>query len=85
MLAQIARRNLCQIADEFARATGQPRSVVSKRYYGRSSFFDDLRKGKQSITVDKLDAILRAFRRDWPDNADWPFLPAILMDRRPRK
>jgi hypothetical protein len=81
-LAQIVRRNLCQITDAYAAATGTPRSVVSKRFYGRSSFLDEYRQGKQTITVDKLDGILRALRREWPDNADWPFLPAIFMDRR---
>jgi hypothetical protein len=59
-----------------------PLSVVSKRLYGRSSFLDELHRGKQSITIDKLDEILRKLRRDWPEGADWPFLPAIFMDRR---
>jgi len=82
MLAQIARSNLRQIAAAYGKAKGLPLSVVSKRLYGRSSFLDELHRGKQSITIDKLDEILRKLRRDWPDDADWPFLPAIFMDRR---
>lgn len=82
MLAQIARKNLRQIATAYGKAKGLPLSVVSKRLYGRSSFLDELHRGKQSITIDKLDEILRKLRRDWPNDADWPFLPAIFMDRR---
>ena len=82
MLAQTVCENLCQIAREFSRATGQPLSVVSKRAYGRSSFFAEYRKGKQTITTDKVEEILRYFRREWPENADWPFTRAVFMDRR---
>ena len=81
MIAHTARQNLVKIADAYGKATGLSRSGVSKAFYGRGSFLDDFRKGRQSISLDKLDSILAEFERRWPPDAEWPFLPAIRMMR----
>ena len=82
MLAQIARQNLIKVADAYAAAKKMPRTAVSRQFYGRSDFLDEFRRGKQSISIDKLDEVVRAFRREWPEDAEWPLLPAIIMGRR---
>jgi hypothetical protein len=78
-LAKTARRNLIQIADAYAKATRVSRSHVSKAFYGRSNFLDEFARGTQTLSVDKLDEMVEAFRKQWPEGADYPLLPAIRM------
>jgi hypothetical protein len=79
MLAKTARKNLIQIADAYGKATKRSRANISKAFYGRSNFLDEFQRGKQTLSVDKLDEMILAFREQWPEGADWPFLPAIRM------
>ena len=79
MFAAIARKNLTTIADAYGKATGYSQSEISKRFYGRWSFFAEFRRGKQSISIDKLDEILARFRKEWPEDTEWPTLPIIRM------
>lgn len=81
MFANVTRQNLVKIADAYARARGISRSHVSKTFYGRGNFLDEFKRGRQSISIDKMDSILKAFREQWPDGAEWPFLPVVNMGR----
>lgn len=80
-IADIIRSNLLAIATAYAKGHGLTLVTVGKRFYGNGIFFTEFRKGKQSISIDKLGAMMRGFRQDWPPETDWPFLPAILMTR----
>ena len=85
MFAGPVRKNLVAIARAYGEAEGVPLSTVSKRAYGNGSFLGQYAKGHGAISVEKVESMLAWFRANWPENADWPFLPAIFMDRRPQK
>ena len=82
MFAETIVQNLVAIAEAYAKEAGKSISRVSKEFYGDGKFFEDLKAGKRSVSVDKADAILREFRSRWPDGAEWPDVHAVLMCRR---
>jgi len=77
------RQNLFAILAAYMKATDKSLSTCSREFYGKSSFFENLRKGEQSLSLKTLDEILDRIRAQWPAKADWPFLPSIYMSRRP--
>lgn len=79
---QTVRDNLLAIAGAYARAEGVPLSRVARRCYGNVNFFANLRK-TGDVSAPTVEKTLSWFRKNWPENADWPFLPAIFMDRDP--
>lgn len=82
-VAKQIRSNLFTILAAYQKATGKSLSTCSREFYGKSSFFENLRKGKQSLALNTLDDLLDRIRKSWPPEADWPFLPSIYMSRRP--
>lgn len=72
-------RNLLAIARAYAKATGVPLASVSRHIYGRAGFFEDLRRGRQSMTLKNLDTVLERFRKCWPKGAAWPATDPITM------
>lgn len=87
MLAQICRENLIAVADAYARARKKPMTLaqVSRKFYGSSAFLDEFKRGEKSITIDKLDDMLAAFRAEWPENGAWPVLRAVVVERPGKK
>ncbi len=81
-LSHVVRQNLVKIVSAYCAATGSSRAAVSKRFYGRSDFLEEFRRGKQSISIDKLTEIIEALQKEWPPEAEWPMLPVIHMGRR---
>jgi hypothetical protein len=75
------RANLLSIVAVYRRATGKRLSAVSRRFYGNAAFLKEYSRGRQSISLDKLDNVLDNLRKEWPENAVWPFTGAIFMDR----
>jgi hypothetical protein len=75
-------KNLFAILENYQKATGKTLSTCSREFYGKSSFFANLRKGEQSLSLQTLDELLNRIRKAWPPEADWPFLPTIRMNRR---
>jgi hypothetical protein len=85
-IAKLIKQNLVAIADAYAMATGKTRTQISKEFYGRGSSLDEMLKpGGPSISVDKVDDMLGAFRGKWPKEAIWPMVPVIKMDQTDRK
>jgi hypothetical protein len=86
-LASQILRNLFAVLAVYQEATGKSLSTCSRQFYGKSSFFKNLKKGPppegQSVALHTLDDILDKIRADWPKDADWPLLPTIYMSRRP--
>lgn len=81
--AATAKDNLIRIAQAYARAEGIQLSTVGRRCYGNVNFFANLPRG--DVEIGTLQKVLTWFRENWPEGADWPFLPALFMDRAPRK
>jgi hypothetical protein len=84
MIETTMRRNLIRIVDAYAEATGQSRAQISKDYYGRSDFLDQFQSGQQTITIRRLERMLKGLRRKWPKDTPWPYLPAVMMTPPPR-
>jgi hypothetical protein len=85
MLENTARQNLLAIAAAYGRAEKLSLSQVSKRCYGNAGFLDKFRKGEQTVSLEKMDEMLRWFSVNWPAEVRVPFLPALFMRVRPGK
>lgn len=81
MIETAARKNLIAIAKTYAKAQKVSLSAVSRQFYGKHGFLEDFRKGQQSITLSKMDDLLKKFAKAWPDGLDWPKLEPIQMTR----
>ena len=79
--AREIRANVLAIATAYREATGLSLATVSARFYGNAGFLSEFKAGRQTISVDKLDEMVRKFRAEWPENAEWPFLPAVFFER----
>jgi hypothetical protein len=78
-LLTACRENAHKIAAALAKATGTTTAMISKKYYGKASFFDDFRAGRVSCSIDKFDSMVEAMRHDFPRSAEWPVLRAVVI------
>jgi hypothetical protein len=62
---------LLAVVAEYQRCTGQSATSISLSAARDRSFFSDLSQGR-TVTLRKLDEVLRWFSAHWPDNANWP-------------
>jgi len=80
MIAQTCRDNLLKIATVYARARGLKLDTVGRRFYGKTGFFGELKRGRRSITLDTFDEIVQAIQSDWPPGVPWPeTAPAVIQ------
>ena len=93
MVAETCEDNLLKLATTYAAANKITLSVVSKRAYGNSRFFDRLKKSNgrlRGVGVDQVDKLLDFFRDNWPEGTEKPFLMPPVMslrnsgDKRPK-
>lgn len=84
MIAQCCRDNLRALVREYRKKTGLSLSQVSKRYYGNAGFLEAFLAGKQSMSLNKFDQVFQGLAADWPEEADWPQMRAVVP-RRPEK
>lgn len=75
--------NLLAIAGAYAKATGKSLTTISKDFYGRGDFLNELKRGRKSVTIDRVDEMLTDFRDRWPAGAKWPLVRAPLMNQAP--
>ncbi len=73
------RDNLLTLAGAYSSATGKSLTQISKEAYGKSSFFEDLKAGTRSLSIDKLERMIEWFRENWPAEADVPALRSVFM------
>lgn len=85
MFSKIVRDNLWAIAVAYRKATGKSLATISKDFYGRGNFLNNIKAGKHSLSVPQVDRVLAKFRQQWPDDAQWPMTRAIMMDRSPQE
>ena len=86
MITKAARQNLLKIAKAYASATGAALPSVSRKFYGKSTFLEDFKRGECCISVSRLNEMLQKFSNEWPDGIDWPTTAPLRMDRpAPRK
>jgi hypothetical protein len=78
VVTETIRSNLKAIVAAYRQATGTSLSKVSKDFYGNGNFFDQFFKGEVSISLSRLDEMLVKFRRNWPENTEWPYWRAVL-------
>jgi hypothetical protein len=83
-VAQACRDNLRVLVREFRRGTGLSLSQVSKKYYGNAGFLEAFLAGRQSMSLNKFDQVFEALVADWPAQAEWPPMRAVVP-RRPEK
>lgn len=82
-IATEIRTNVLAIVAAYRRATGLSLATVSARFYGNAGFLAEFKAGRQTISVDKLEEMVGKFRNEWPGNAEWPYLGAVMFDRVP--
>lgn len=82
MIASVIRKNLLAVAMAYSKAADMSLSDVSRKFYGRGVWLRDFKAGKTSISIDKLEDVIRAFRRSWPQDTPFPVLDPIFMDRK---
>lgn len=85
MIERTCRANLLAIAEAYARVEGLSLATVSRQFHGNQAFLGRLKSGKCSMTVPKLDEMVRSFISKWPKGARWPLTRAILFPRPGRK
>lgn len=78
-IAKTAAKNLLAVARAYAKATGKTLPTVAREVYGRAGFFDDLKSGRQSVTLTNLDVLLKKFGKLWPEGTPWPTTQPITM------
>jgi hypothetical protein len=71
--------NLLKLATAYAKATDRSMKTVSKEAYGSAYFFEQLKAGEASITVQRADKLLRWFGDNWPTDVAWPTLMPVLF------
>ena len=86
MIAQTIRKNIGVVAHAYAEITGKSLSDVSREFYGRGVFLTDIANSDQSISIDKLDRVMRKFRTRWPRGQNgkpknFPVLEPVFMDK----
>lgn len=85
MIESALRGNLRKIVSAYREATGASMTEVSKRFYNNSAFLDGFFAGEVSVSVRKLDRMLRALVAEWPAGAEWPYCRAVIMSGPPPK
>lgn len=85
MFKQVIIENLLKIVAAYRAATGRSLTSVSKDFYGRGNFFEKLKDGSQTISIERLSQMLDKFRAEWPENAVWPMTRAVFMTQKPLK
>lgn len=75
----ICRRNFMKIIRVFARAKGIQLAAVSRWIYGKSDFLGAFERGDTSMSIKNFSNALDKLANNWPKNASWPFLPAMLF------
>ena len=83
-IAKTCRENLLLIATAYAKAAGIKLSQASKKFYGNRSFFENFKRGKCSISIEKFDSMIDAFAESWPEGTPWP-LTAVAVIHPPKK
>ena len=72
----ILTRNLCALADEYARASGMMLSTIGLNFHGNPRFFGEAQgiraKDGISFTVRTYDRLRARFSHYWPEGAVWP-------------
>ena len=84
-IASEIRANVLAIAAAYRKATGLSLATVSARFYGNAGFLAEFKAGRQTISIDKLEEMLAKFHTEWPQDADWPYLGAIMFERSPKQ
>lgn len=73
------RKNILAVADAYARATGLSIASVSRKFHGNQAFLKKLREGSCTVTLDKAEEMVDAFRKAWPPDVAWPAQNPIWM------
>jgi hypothetical protein len=79
--AKTLRSNLSLLADQYGRLTGATPEQISARFYGNRIFLKEFRSGNKTISIDKFDAMVAAFRKAWPKKAPFPMLRSVVFDK----
>jgi hypothetical protein len=82
--SDLVRDNLLTLVSVYRKATGTSLTTASMRFYGNANFFDNLKRGEQSLSVKTLETVLDRISALWPDDVEWPQLRPIFMRRRPK-
>lgn len=84
MIEDTMRSNLKLIAKAYAKATGRSIGSVSREIYGQSAFLDAFFAGDQTVSISKMDEMLRKFAAAWPADQKWPLTRAVFMKPSPK-
>lgn len=84
MIAATIRQNLKVLISAYAKKSGLSESQISKQLYGNGSFTRAFFSGTQTITIIKVDEILRLLATKWPIE-EWPPLKPLDMTQFPER
>lgn len=80
-VSDICRTNIRAILAAYRKATGLSLTTVSTRFYGNAGFLSAFLAGKRSMSLKKFDEVVDGIRADWPAEAEWPSVRAIILPR----
>ena len=73
------------LALAYAKATGATLGGVSRKFYGNTGFLAAFKRGDKSISIDKFEEVIATFQQQWPEDAPWPTLRAVVIRGPTRK
>lgn len=73
------RRDLTLIAKAFAKSNKLSLPTVSRKFYGKQSFFSAFERGVCSIALRKLGEMVNQFSEEWPSGEEWPQTELLKM------
>lgn len=77
MFRDVCRKNLLTLTDAYEKATGLSTATVSARFHGSNAFLRKFKAGDCTITVDKLDEMIGAILKAWPQDQRIPALQPV--------
>lgn len=80
MIVETLRYNILRVARAYAQARDLSLTTVSKQFYGTTTFLADFEKGRGSVSVDKLEAMFKKFKDQWPKGARWPYMKPLYIE-----
>lgn len=81
----VCRANLAEIVGAYRKATKRDLPALSKELYGNSDSLGLFLKGKQGMTLKKIDELVGKLIAQWPEGADFPFLQSVIFPRPERR
>lgn len=79
MIGQEILSSFKTLVRAYAKATGDSDVKISKMLYGNAHFLERLFSNGQTVSIQKMDEMLKLLRDKWPEDTPWPVMPVIML------